>query len=86
MTEQSLQYHPSMIQHKISDLINILKDIEQKHGDLPIIYWDGDMACKFSDPKDMFVTNNGILEVGGFLNRGSMICPLISIRMAHKKN
>jgi hypothetical protein len=84
MTEKNLQYHPSMIQHKISDLINILKDIEQEHGDLPIIYWDHNMACKFSDPKDIFVINNGILELGGFLNKGSMICPLTSIRMAHK--
>lgn len=61
----------SLSQHKISDLISILSNIKNEHGDLNIIYWDQDMAVKFKNFDDAIILNNNSLLFGGFHNNGT---------------
>lgn len=42
----------SIYQHKISDLIKILEDYLEKEGDLPMIYYGNECACKFESFSD----------------------------------
>jgi hypothetical protein len=59
----------SLSQHNISDLINELTIILNKEGNLPIVYWDQDSACKFKKFTDFCSVNkqnDPVLLFGGF--------------------
>ena len=62
----------SVFQHKITDLIKELTSYLEKEGDIPVIYWDKECACKFDKFADfcdlgkLESTNNKVLMLGDF--------------------
>lgn len=72
----------SLSQHNISDLIKELTEISNKHGDLPVVYWDQFSACKFesfdhfcnvinSNTDETELKDENVLLFGGFHANGS---------------
>lgn len=63
----------SLSQHNLSDLIHRLTDILNKDGDLPVVYWDQDSACKFNDFKHFCNVDHReqVLLFGGYHVNGS---------------
>lgn len=43
------KYLKNIAQHYLNDLINILKCLLEKNGNIPIVYWDQELIVKFDD-------------------------------------
>ena len=63
---------PIHSQHKISELIAILENIKEEHGDLPIVYWEQRWTVTFDDfdEQALWVIRKH-LYFGGFKTEGS---------------
>jgi len=61
-------------QHKISELIAFLQEQMNKHGDLPIVYWDQHSNVTFNDISNIAKVNDSILYFGGFHVNGDLFC------------
>lgn len=69
-TEVKASLNP-MASCKISELIAHLETLKATHGDLPVVFWDQDTACKFDKLEDVICTTtygggDAALLVGGF--------------------
>jgi hypothetical protein len=74
--------HP---QHKISDLIQVLTEKMNQHGDIPIVYWDQCSTVNFSNISNLTTVKDGVLYFGGFHMNGDIFCefdPFISNKYA----
>jgi hypothetical protein len=58
-------------QHSLSNLIDILLQIQQIHGDLDVVYWDQQQAVRFDDIETMIQINNKKVYFGGFHVNGT---------------
>ena len=77
----------SVFQHKITDLIKVLTSHLEKEGDIPVIYWDKECACKFDKFTDfcdlgkLESTNNKVLMLGDFHVEGcSHMCKCLRLQ------
>ncbi len=62
--------YTKLTQLKISDLINNLNKLKEKHGDLGVLFWDQECACKFKEFSDFCDIDKqyqqAVLLFGGF--------------------
>ena len=68
----------SKSQHKLSELIAKLQQVEKDNGNLNVVYWDGEFAYKFDNFSDALWINKGSLYLGGMIVNASQCYDLPS--------